>query len=120
VILTKSRAMITGLFQGLASISGISPSGSTLAGMGLLGVNKEHAFELSFILSIPIVLLASVALNHSEFSNFTVNHPLALGSSFIFGLITIDLLLCLVRRIRFSYFVEGFAILLLMLTFMLS
>lgn len=120
ITLTKGRALVTGLFQGFAAIPGISRSGSTVAGMGLLGIDKERSLELSFILSIPIVLLANIILNHSEFSNLTVNHVIALGSSFTFGLITIDLLLRLVRRIRFSYFVAAFAILLLILTFVIS
>lgn len=120
VTLTNKRAFVTGLFQGLAAIPGISRSGSTVAGMGLLGIDKERALELSFILSIPIVLLANIILNHSEFSNFTINHFIALVSSFVFGYITIELLLRLVRKIRFSYFVGIFAVLLIILTFVLS
>jgi undecaprenyl-diphosphatase len=120
IFLTKKRAFITGLFQGLAAIPGISRSGSTVAGMGLLMIDKERALELSFILSVPIVLLANVVLNYSEFSHFNINHGIALASAFIFGLVTIELLLRIVRRIRFSYFVGIFAILLLILTNMLS
>ncbi len=120
VTLTKKRAIITGLFQGSAAIPGISRSGSTVAGMGLLGIDKERALELSFILSIPIVLLANIFLNYTEFFNMNLNHAIALGSAFIFGIITIELLLRLVRRIRFSYFVGVFALLLIILTFVLS
>ena len=118
--LTKRRSIITGIFQGFAAIPGISRSGSTVAGMGLLGINKEDALELSFILSIPIVLLANVFLNISEFASFSVNHAIALISAFIFGIITIDILLKIVRKIRFSYFVGFFAILLIILSFMIS
>lgn len=120
VILTKDRAIFTGLFQGIAAIPGISRSGSTVAGMGLLGIDKERALELSFILSIPIVLLANIILNYSEFFNFTLNHFIALSSAFIFGLLTIELLLRIVRKITFSYFVGIFAILLIIITFVLS
>lgn len=120
VILTKKRAIITGIFQGLAAIPGISRSGSTVAGMGLLGIDKERALELSFILSVPIVLLANIILNYSEFSVFSVNHGVALLSAFIFGIITIDILLRVVRRVRFSYFVGFFAIVLIIVSFMIS
>lgn len=119
-ILTKKRATITGLFQGLAAIPGISRSGSTVAGMGLLGIDKEQALELSFILSIPIVLLANIVLNYSQFSQFSINHGIALLSAFVFGIITIDILLRIVRKIRFSYFVGFFAILLIIITFVIS
>jgi undecaprenyl-diphosphatase len=120
IALTKKKAFITGVFQGLSAVPGISRSGSTVAGMGLLHIDKERALELSFILSVPIVLLANIILNVSEFSNFSVNHFIALGSSFVFGIITIDILLKIVRKIRFSYFVGFFAILLIILSFMIS
>lgn len=120
VRLTRKRAFITGLFQGLAAIPGISRSGSTVAGMGLLGINKERALELSFILSIPIVILANIILNYEEFYHFSLHHFVALLSAFIFGLMTIELLLRIVKRIRFSYFVGIFAVLLILLTFVLS
>jgi undecaprenyl-diphosphatase len=120
VELSMKRGLLTGLFQGLAAIPGISRSGSTVAGMGLLGIDKVRALELSFILSIPIVLLANIFLNVHEFSNFGTDHLIALGSAFIFGLITIDLLLRVVRKVRFSYFVGIFAILLIILSIVLS
>jgi len=115
IILTKKRAFLTGIFQGFAAIPGISRSGSTIAGMGLLGINKEQALELSFILSIPLVFLANVVLNYSLLQNLTINHVVALISAFVFGIITIELLLRLVRKIRFSYFVGFFAFLLILL-----
>ncbi|MCI5051257.1 MAG: undecaprenyl-diphosphate phosphatase [Candidatus Pacebacteria bacterium] len=119
VSLTGKRALITGFFQGLAAIPGISRSGSTVAGMGLLGIKKEQALELSFILSIPIVLLANIILNSREFLNFTTEHFVALISAFVFGLLTIEILLRIVRKIRFSYFVGGFAVLLLIINFVI-
>jgi len=119
VILNKRRAIFTGIFQGFAAIPGISRSGSTVAGMGLIGIDKERSLELSFILSIPLVLLANIILNYAEFSAFSLNTIVALGSAFIFGLVTIDVLLRIVRQIRFSYFVGIFAIMLILLTFML-
>jgi undecaprenyl-diphosphatase len=120
VTLSKKRGLITGVFQGLAAIPGISRSGSTVAGMGLLGISKEQALELSFILSIPIVFLANIILNFNEFLNFSIQHFSALLSAFVFGILTIDLLLKLVRKIRFSYFVAFFAILLIIISFMIS
>jgi undecaprenyl-diphosphatase len=120
VTLSTQRAVVTGLFQGLSAIPGISRSGSTVAAMGLLGIDKKRALELSFILSIPLVLLANVILNASEFLLFSLNHAIALVSAFIFGIITIDILLRLVEKIRFSYFVGFFAALLIILSFMIS
>ena len=120
VRLTKKRAMVTGFFQGLAAVPGISRSGSTVAGMGLLGIKKEQALELSFILSIPIVLLANIILNIHQFTSLSLEKGVALFSAFVFGLITIDLLLRIVRKTRFSIFVAFFAVLLIIVSFMIS
>lgn len=120
ITLTKQKGILTGLFQGLAAIPGISRSGSTVAGMGLLGIDKERSLELSFILSVPIVLLANIILNINEFKNFSLEHLVALSSSFVFGIITIDILLRIVRKLRFSYFVGFFAGILIILSFMIS
>ena len=111
ILPTKKQAVITGLFQGCAAIPGISRSGSTIAGMGLLGIKKETALELSFLLSIPLVLGANIAFNLSLFKNMQFTDFIGLFSAFVFGLLTIELLLRIVRKVRFSYFVALFAIL---------
>jgi len=113
VQLSWKRALGTGLFQGLAAIPGISRSGSTVAGMGLLGIDKERALELSFILSVPLVLFANVILNFKMIQNLSFNNIVGLASAFVFGLATIAALLQIVKKIRFSYFVGIFVILLI-------
>ncbi len=120
VPLSRWRAVITGLFQGLAAIPGISRSGSTVAGMGLLGIDKMRALELSFMLSVPLVLMANVILNASEFLFFDIYKMVALSSAFIFGLLTIDILLRLVRQVRFSFVVMFFAVLLIIVNFIVG
>ncbi|MCA9352672.1 undecaprenyl-diphosphate phosphatase [Patescibacteria group bacterium] len=117
--LSAWRAVATGIFQGFAAIPGISRSGATVAGMGLVGIDKERALELSFLLSIPLVLFANIVLNVGTFHALTRDHCIALVSAFVFGMVTIDILLRIVRHVRFSYFVGGFAVLLMILSFML-
>lgn len=112
VRLSPLRAFITGIFQGFAAIPGISRSGSTLAGMGILGIKKEPALEISFLLSIPLVLFANIILNWKMFFEISGEHIVALISAFVFGIITIDVLLRIVRKIQFSYFVGFFALIL--------
>lgn len=113
---SKRDALLIGLFQGFAAIPGISRSGSTVAGMGLLGFNKVWALETSFILSIPLVFLANVVLNYQDLLNPSLSALVAIASAFVFGLATISLLLKLVKKIRFSYFVGIFGLLLLIFT----
>ena len=58
--LTMKDVSIIGVIQGFAVLRGISRSGSTIAvGLGL-GLKREAAAELSFLLSIPAILGAVV------------------------------------------------------------
>lgn len=52
--------LIIGLFQALALFPGISRSGSTIIGSMFRKFSRENAFTLSFLLSIPAVLGATV------------------------------------------------------------
>lgn len=49
-------ALTIGLCQSLALVPGISRSGMTIAGGMICGVDRDEAFNFSFILSIPAVL----------------------------------------------------------------
>lgn len=115
----SKTAIIVGLFQGCSAIPGISRSGSTIAAMGLLGFDKVWALEMSFILSIPLVFFANVILNFDMLMNLTWSHLIAIASSFVFGILTIAILLKLVKQVRFSYFVAFFALLVLLGAFFL-
>jgi undecaprenyl-diphosphatase len=53
-------ALIVGLLQGLAVLPGVSRSGSTIAALLFLQVERSRAFELSMLLSLPAVLGALV------------------------------------------------------------
>ena len=50
----------------------------------------------------------------------TFSELVALASAFVFGLLTIDILLKVVRRVRFSSFVAVFACILLIATIMVQ
>ena len=51
---------IVGLFQALALVPGVSRSGSTITGALFLGFDRETAARLSFLLSVPAILLAGI------------------------------------------------------------
>ena len=78
------KSVLIGLAQGIAALPGISRSGSTIA-MGLAsGLNRKDAAEYSFLLSIPVILLAVFyhsleLLKTGEFSGFAFG-PIIVGS----------------------------------------
>lgn len=54
--LNKTNSLLTGVMQGVAVIPGVSRSGATLTILLVSGVDKEEAFEFSFLLSVPIIV----------------------------------------------------------------
>lgn len=54
------KALIIGFFQGLAIFPGISRSGMTISSAVFQGIKRVDAARFSFILSIPIILIASL------------------------------------------------------------
>lgn len=59
--LTAKNTLLTGIFQGIAVLPGISRSGSTIAAMTMCKVSKDKAADFSFMLSIPVIILAGVS-----------------------------------------------------------
>ena len=54
------KALVMGVFQGVAVFPGVSRSGSTISSGLVLGINRQTATEFSFLMSIPIILGAVV------------------------------------------------------------
>jgi undecaprenyl pyrophosphate phosphatase UppP len=56
--LTVSRALLLGLFQGLALLPGLSRFAATFCGGRYLGFSARSSFEISFMLQWPLILAA--------------------------------------------------------------
>ncbi|HDS08717.1 MAG TPA: undecaprenyl-diphosphate phosphatase [Firmicutes bacterium] len=118
-----SNALIIGLVQGIAVIPGISRSGSTISAGLLAGVEKETAFEFSFLLSIPAIAGATlVSVFDIDFSLLTDLDIsvffTGIVTGIIFGYIGVTLLAKVVRERRlslFSYYCFGLGIILIIL-----
>ncbi|PIR98284.1 MAG: UDP-diphosphatase [Candidatus Colwellbacteria bacterium CG10_big_fil_rev_8_21_14_0_10_42_22] len=102
--------IITGVAQGLAVIPGFSRSGFTVSALLLRGIKDTDALKLSFILSLPIVLIGNIILDTSPFI-FTLGSLMGLTLSFVFGLLTIHGLLKLSQKFQFGWFVIFFGVL---------
>lgn len=109
----STDGVVLGFVQGLAALPGASRSGLTVSALLLLKVSEEVALKLSFLMSIPLVLVANVVLNYEHLSLSLAGFA-GLASAFVFGYITIDLFLRIARRISFGPFVIGFGVLMVL------
>lgn len=104
----KSSALYMGLAQGIAILPGISRSGSTLVCGLLAGVEKNEALDFSFLMSIPIILASAVYEGIKLFKlQLTINWLgifVVMISSFIFGIISIKIMLKIVKKNKLYYF----------------
>jgi hypothetical protein len=114
--LKKRDYILLGILQGLEVLPGISRSGITSSGLLLRNFKPKVALRLSFILSIPIVLGGNIILN---ISNFIFDYELLLGLifSFLFGIITIHLLIKIAEKINFGILLILFGIITILGTY---
>ena len=106
----NTDSILLGIMQGLAVLPGMSRSGLTVSTLLLRKFDEIYALKLSFLMSLPIVLGGNIILNYNNF-NLTLYNLLGLLFAFVFGILTIDLLLKLARKINFGYFVLIFGVL---------
>ncbi len=106
--INKRNALYMGLSQGFALLPGISRSGSTLVCGLLVGVEKQQALDFSFLMSIPVILASAVYESFKLFSSqITVNWLgiiIVMLSSFIFGILSIKIMLKVVKKNKLYFF----------------
>ncbi len=109
---TPVDALVVGAVQGLSVLPGVSRSGSTTSVLLIQRFHEMDALKMSFILSLPVVLGGNILFNLSS-AFLTIPSLVAFLTSFIFGWITIDLLLRFAKKVNFGWFVFAFAWILL-------
>ena len=74
--------LFIGLAQALALIPGTSRSGATMTAALFLGLSRQAAARFSFLLSIPVIVLAGglLTLDYLETANVDDMQPLMLGA----------------------------------------
>lgn len=104
----RRSALYMGLSQGLALLPGISRSGATLVCGLLVGVEKNQALDFSFLMSIPIIIASAVYESIKLFSaQITINWLgifIVMITSFIFGILSIKIMLKLVKKNKLYFF----------------
>ena len=88
------RAFLVGIAQAIAILPGISRSGATIASGLYLGMEREKAFEFSFLLAIPAI--TGAFLLEARKVDLAVLNPQALAAgmvaAFLAGLVALFLL----------------------------
>jgi len=101
------NAFLIGVAQAMAIFPGISRSGATIS-MGLFaGVKPMVAAEFSFLLSIPVIIGATVFKSKDIISvntEFIGQYLAGAVTSFVFGLLAVYFLLRMIKKGRFKYF----------------
>ncbi|MFW9793279.1 MAG: undecaprenyl-diphosphate phosphatase [Candidatus Thorarchaeota archaeon] len=99
------EAAATGLVQGLAVLPGLSRSGVTISTLLMQRIDKETAMRFSFLMSVPAVLailiLEVITGSTLPASVGTLDLIVIEGIVFVTGLLSMEFLLQLARRISF-------------------
>ena len=102
-----SSSIVVGIAQAIAIIPGISRSGSTISMCMYLGIAPKEAARFSFLLSIPVILGASILGFLEIESNNTFNYltlTVAIATSFFTGVLALKILLKILETGRFYFF----------------
>ena len=106
--MTVADALLISVAQGIAIIPGISRSGSTITAALWRGLDRETAVRFSFLVSIPVILGATVL----ELKEFAVSGFSGLNSSiwwgtaaaFVGGIFAIRTFVKFLQKGKFHYF----------------
>ncbi len=106
--ITKKSAIYMGISQAFAILPGFSRSGTTLVCGMMSGVNKQEALDFSFLMSIPIIIASAVWEGFDLISSqITINYfgiLIVMLSSFIFGILSIKIMLKTLKKNKLFYF----------------
>lgn len=94
------RGILVGVFQGVACLNGVSRSGATVSALCLAGVSPEKSAEMSFLLSIPIIIGSGTVEIMTGGGKHVAAGPLILGSltAFAVGLAAIKFFLKIMKK----------------------
>lgn len=109
--ISYSNAFIIGICQGVATLPGLSRSGTTITACLVSGFNRKFAVKFSFILSIPAILGSLIfELKDVDLTLITpsdmINYIVGMVVAGVVGFICIKVMLLVVREKKFI----GFAV----------
>ena len=104
-----ANAFIIGICQGVATLPGLSRSGTTITACVLNGLDRRFAVKYSFIMSIPAILgamvlqlndIGSEALMRTDLIHYAIGMAVAA----VVGYICIKTMLVIVKKRKFKFF----------------
>ncbi len=104
-------SILSGVLQGIAVLPGVSRSGATISTMNFLGVEKERATNISFLMSIPIIIgstlleVVEMCVTNKPIDVDVICVILGMTSAFLSGFLSIKFLLKLIKRYSFAPFI---------------
>ncbi|MCI8326385.1 MAG: undecaprenyl-diphosphate phosphatase [Lachnospiraceae bacterium] len=104
-----TNGFIIGICQGIATLPGLSRSGTTIAACLISGFDRRFAVKYSFIMSIPAVLGATILeLKDFKISSVTgteiLYYLIGMAVAAFVGYICIKTMLVIVRKKKFTIF----------------
>ena len=108
-VLSGKNAILLGLAQGFTVLPGMSRSGTTSSVLLFEGFSAQVAFELSFLISVPAVLLGELSFNILEAPQFEPNMLFGIIAAGIVGYFSIGFLIEIAKKINFGKFCVALA-----------
>lgn len=108
--MTPFQALKIGLFQMIATVPGLSRSGSTISAAINMGFTRETAVEFSFILGIPAVIGANILklrdiIKTGFDASLILPYAIGIVTAAVFGILAIKLVQYVTKKDRFGWFV---------------
>ena len=101
--LTFMDGVVLGLVQALTCLPGLSRAGTTMAALSLRNFDKEHTLKLSFLMSIPVILLGNLIKNCHYLLAARIEW-LGVIVAFAVGMLSIGVLMNFARKVNFGGF----------------
>lgn len=104
--LNPFKALLIGAFQGLALLPGVSRSGATISAGLIVGLKRDEAARFSFLLSLPIVVGATILeISSLSFEGLSWGQFLiGVAVSALVGILCIHYFLKFLKRSRLIWF----------------
>ena len=100
------KALFVGVMQGIACLNGISRSGSTVTALRLTGTDPEKSAEISFLLSIPVIVASACVEIITNKGKCALSGGLWIGmiTAFLVGIAAIKVFIKVLKKDKTAYF----------------